>query len=79
MKNIQLIILSLILASCSSITSTTLVGYEALPIKKSIWQGAWLMNNQVVHVKVVDEKKGELLLIAVNVNSDEKLIHKMTV
>jgi len=78
MKNIQLIILSLVLASYSSITSTSLVGYDPLPIKKSIWQGAWLLNNQVVHVKVVDESKGELLLIAVDVDDSEKLIHKMT-
>ena len=78
MKNIQLIILCLVLASCSSITSTSLVGYEALPIKKSIWQGAWLLNNQVIHVKVVDENKGELLLIVIDVNDDEKLVHKMT-
>jgi len=78
MKNVQLILLCLVLASCSSISSTSLVGFEVLPAKKSIWQGAWILNNQVIHVKVVDEKKGELLLILVDVNDDKKLVHKLT-
>lgn len=65
----------------SSVTITSLIGQETGKIDKPQWQGAWIedgaLKGLVVHVKVIDVQKGEILLIIVDVKGDEELIHKM--
>lgn len=63
------ICIALLLIGCDTVTSLNQVGQLPLPLVKEQWQGAWLVENDVVHIKVIDESKGHMLLYVVDVDA----------
>lgn len=80
MKRLLLLLIYTFLTACTSITSTHMVGGEPLAIDKKTWEGAWIIQDDVVHLKVMDEATGEVMLIFVDLtaDADEKLVHQYT-
>lgn len=53
-----IIVLTLSLTSCSSVISNRPIGLEYISINPEDWNGIWLIDDNVVRVKVIDESKG---------------------
>lgn len=63
----------LFLVACESVSSLHPVGMT--PVKTPIdkWQGSWVVDDEgVIHTKVINEDKGELLLVVVNLERQDK-------
>ncbi len=77
MRNIYLtlfVILSLLfLTACETVSSLHPVGMTAVKTPADTWQGSWILDDEgVIHIKVLNEDKGELLLVIVNLERQFK-------
>jgi hypothetical protein len=72
LKSLLLLLLTTVfLAGCDTVTSLQLVGEQAVPLKADDWQGAWVIEDDAVYIKVVDQAKGEMLLYSVELANEK--------
>jgi hypothetical protein len=63
----------LFLSGCETVSSLQPVGITAVKTPADKWQGSWVLDDEgVIHTKVINEEKGELLLIVVNLERQFK-------
>ena len=75
-----LMLLTFSLVGCEAVSSLHPVGNQPVKTPVDQWQGAWLAEGGVLHTKVMNAEKGELLLIIVNTEKDiSNLIEKHSV
>lgn len=63
-----LLLVTVFLAGCDTVTSLQLVGEQPVSLKAEDWQGAWVIEDDAVYIKVVDPAKGELLLYSIELD-----------
>jgi len=68
MKNLRLIIIFLLLVlinGCSLVKSVNKLGNEVYIFKENEWQGTWIVDDNALQIKEIDQNSGEIEIILI--------------